>query len=555
LRSSIVAVLFLMSPTLAWGATVGIRTQSALEYDSNVARTSRGSEGDLIFRTIQRISFTDRGDGYGYSLRYALPYSVSMRTDVINNVDHHGGGTFDFKLGPKTNLAANSAFSISHGTSPITNETALEDGTSVLQVVNRGEQITNFNANLSLNHAFTSRMNGNFNFAYRLYDSTQRNRREVNSIAGATGLNYAVNSKSRVGLGVNFSYQDFADLPGQPGSTTLTTRVFASWVYRFDDSLSFSIRAGPTLISTHQRGADPVVEFPSSFVFNELEKDTVFPAGSLTFEDAGGLFRNGDALNIPAGSLLINPVEACPDAELPPPNENDRQLPCGAQSVIVNNGDPLNTAGIDAVKGSGSTELIFVDRDGDGFPDTPGSASDQTLTIFGSANLTKRWSPLVHSGIGYRRTQSDASGLAGSAILDAVNAFVRWRISPRLNATLRADWTQRQSVAPNLQTTLLVNGSTDAALLAVPLLPTVAEIADTAGGNRVFREVSNRVDTQRWGVASWIERTVTPNLDANLRVSFNRQSSRSGSAGSTTDFNEFSVIFGFTYTFDPIEVW
>ncbi len=34
-----------------------------------------------------------------------------------------------------------------------------------------------------------------------------------------------------------------------------------------------------------------------------------------------------------------------------------------------------------------------------------------------------------------------------------------------------------------------------------------------------------------------------------------RQISRSGSAGSSTDFNEFSVAFGFTYSFDSIEVW
>jgi hypothetical protein len=85
----------------------------------------------------------------------------------------------------------------------------------------------------------------------------------------------------------------------------------------------------------------------------------------------------------------------------------------------------------------------------------------------------------------------------------------------------------------------------------VAFLPTVAELT----GDRVFRKVSNRIDTQRWGFAGWIERTVTPNLDANLRASFNRQISRSGSAGSSTDFDEFSVIFGFTYSFDPIEVW
>ena len=555
MRSSIVAVLFLMSPGLAWGASIGIKSSSGLEYDSNVLRTGSRTVDDVIFRTIQRLSFTERGDGYGYSLRYAIPYSVSIRTDFVNHVDHFGGGTLDFQLGPKTNVGMNSGFSISHGTSNFQNQEQLEDGTSVPQIENRGERITNFNANASLSHAFTSRMQGNFNFAYRLFDSTQRNRRRVNSMAGATGLNYAVNSRNRVGFGVNFSYQDFADLVGQPGSSTLTTRVFASWVYRFDESLSFSIRAGPTFIGTQQRGADPVVEFPSSFVFNELTQDTVFPAGSLFFDTGGGLFGNANALNIPAGSLLLNPVDRCPDAGLTPPNQDDSRTPCNGVSVIVNNGDEPNTAAINAVKGSGPTVLTFVDRTGDGRSDPPPSFNDQSWTVFGSANLNKRWSPRVNSGIGYRRSQSDASGLGGSAILDAVNAFVGWTISTRMNATLRADWTQRTSVAPGLQTRLLVTRNTDQVLLDVPLLPTVAEIADPVTGNRVFSTVSNQIDTQRWGLAGWIERTITPNLDANLRISFNQQSSRSGSAGSSTDFNEFSVIFGFSYAFDPIEVW
>jgi len=121
LRSSIVAVLLLMSPTLAWGASVGISSRSALEYDSNVARTSEVAVDDIIFRTIQRLSVWERGDGYGYSLRYAIPYSVSMRTDVINNVDHLGGGALDFRLGPKTKVVLDSSFAITHGLSSLTN--------------------------------------------------------------------------------------------------------------------------------------------------------------------------------------------------------------------------------------------------------------------------------------------------------------------------------------------------------------------------------------------------------------------------------------------------
>ena len=60
MRSSIVAVLFLMSPALDWGATVGIRSSSGLEYSGNVGRTSKGTVDDLVFRTIQRLGISER---------------------------------------------------------------------------------------------------------------------------------------------------------------------------------------------------------------------------------------------------------------------------------------------------------------------------------------------------------------------------------------------------------------------------------------------------------------------------------------------------------------
>jgi hypothetical protein len=539
-----------MSPALAWGASVGLKTESALEYDSNVARTSRGAEDDMIFRTIQRVSLSERGDGYGYSLHYALPYSISLRTNVIDNLDHLGGGTLDFDLGPRTKLALDGRFSITHGTSPFQDQTQIDDGSSVPRIVNRGEQITNFNASLSLNHGFTSRILGNFNVAYRLFDSTQINRRRVNTIAGATGLNYLLNSRNRVGAGVNFSYQDFSDLPGQPGSMTLTTRIFASWVYRFDESLAFSIRAGPTLIATHQRGADPLVEFPSAFVFEEVDQSRTIP---ILFDlepppDGDGasdtLVANTD---VSAGDLLVFAVDQC-GSPADDPSITLASL-CTAPSWIPN--IPANAAAIDAVLNSGPTVLTFVDP-----PGAPPSFNDFNMTIFGSANLTKRWSPRVNSGVGYRRTQSDASGLGGSAVLDAVNAFVSWKVSKRMNATLRADWTQRESVSPTLATGSVIEACFSDPALCQALddvigLPTVAELT----GDRVFRKISRRIDSQRWAIAGLIRRTITPNLDVNLRASFNQQSSRSGTAGSSTDFNEFSVIFGFSYAFNPIEVW
>ena len=121
--------------------------------------------------------------------------------------------------------------------------------------------------------------------------------------------------------------------------------------------------------------------------------------------------------------------------------------------------------------------------------------------------------------------------------------------------TAKADRTSSikapSTVAPTLATGAVVVKSVDPDLAAVAFLPTVAELT----GDRVFSKVPRQIDTQRWAIGGWIDRTITPNLDARLRFNFNRQISQSGSAGSSTDFDDFSVIFSFTYTLDQIEVW
>ena len=548
MRGPIVAVLFAMAPVLAWGAQLGISTSSALEYDSNVGQTVDGKTDDLIFRTVQRLSFFERGNGYGYSLRYSVPYRVSIRTNVANDFDHYGGGAFDVQLGPRTTLAGDGSFSFINSSSTVSAETGLEDEGTVLAIAKQDELYTRATGSLGLDHTFTGRLNGRLDVSYDYFHSTVSDQHEVNTISGLTGLNYRVNSRSLVGFGANFSYQDFSDVPGRPGSTTLTTRVFASWVYRFDDSFSFSIRGGPTLISTDQRSAQPVVEAPSSFLFEELATDRNFPAGTFAIDtDDNG---TSDALfglpvTAPAGSVVIAPEDACPQLELGTRVVAGSPL-CSFQSLLVKG---VDDAAIDAVLGnlaSGPYPLPFEDP-----PGPPPSFNDQTLTFFGSFDLRKRWSPRLNSVIGYRRTQSDASGLGGSTILDTVNASVSWRISPLWRASLNANWTHRQSAAPTTRTFATVTGSADPALAAVPGLPTVAELT----GERVFRIVTNQVATTRWTVAGRMERTITPQLRASVDLRYNQQSSRSGSAGSATDFDNFIATLRFTYNFNAIDLW
>ena len=146
------------------------------------------------------------------------------------------------------------------------------------------------------------------------------------------------------------------------------------------------------------------------------------------------------------------------------------------------------------------------------------SDSDQGIAGFGTFSLDRRWTPTMASGVSYQRRQDTASGIAGSAILDAVALTHTWALGERWNLALRGDWTKRKS-ATNL-------------------------------------EVSNdELDTQRWGAGAVVSYSITRNLVGSVRYQYSNQSSQGDTAGRFSDFVGHVATLGLNYTLDPIEVW
>ena len=389
-------MIVLLGPTLVRSADLRLSTQGSVEYDSNIRRSPTNAESDAVWRFSQKMRLSQTESGYDYYVEYRLPYQVSTRTATLRDLNHFVAVGGRYQLGPKTSLSMRNNFTFVNSSSRL----QFEDDAGVLQIDRRDELITRISGGLTLGHVFTKRVQGSLNFPYSYFDSTDDNRRPVSTVGGVGSLSYAVDSKNRVGFGANVTRQAFDDLPGSPGSETITYRGFLSWIVRFDETLSLSLRGGPTLLSTRQN--------------------------------------------------------------------------------------------------------------------SPSAGRSETFTFFGTALLTKRWTPRVRTSINYRRTQSDASGLGGTTILDAVGASLSWRLSQLWSSSLRFDWTQRESVAG--------------------LDP-------------------NPISTRRWAIGARLVRTLSPRLKATLRLSFNRQLSRRRSAGRSTDFDTFGAILGFSYLFDPIAVW
>jgi opacity protein-like surface antigen len=144
--------------------------------------------------------------------------------------------------------------------------------------------------------------------------------------------------------------------------------------------------------------------------------------------------------------------------------------------------------------------------------------SDSRIAFLGSFTLDRRWSPTMLSGLAYSRQQDAASGVSGSAILDAVALTHTWALAERWTLAMRGDWTQRKSA-------------------------TSIEVGD------------EDLDTQRWGAGAVVSYKITRNLTGSVRYQYSKQKSKGNTAGRFSDFQSHVAALGFNYALDPIEVW
>jgi hypothetical protein len=144
--------------------------------------------------------------------------------------------------------------------------------------------------------------------------------------------------------------------------------------------------------------------------------------------------------------------------------------------------------------------------------------SDSRIAVFGDVSIDRRWTPTMASGLSYERRQDTASGVAGSAILDAVALTHTWAITERWSVAARGDWTQRKSAT------------------------------DVETGN-------DELDTQRWGAGAVAAYRITRNLTGSVRYQYGKQRSQGGTAGRFSDFEAHIATLGLNYALDPIEVW
>jgi opacity protein-like surface antigen len=383
----------------------------------------------------------------------------------------------------------------------VTNLVALDSPEASPSVGTFRQPVMRNDAELGLEYRFTPRLAGNLGFNSRIFVSDIPNRADNQVWAGSGSLVYTLSPRHQLGGGLAATFQNFDASNGglRPPSTTLFFNPFLTWTWFVDETTSVTITGGPTFVDVDQEAPPPAIQNADAIPFADLGAE-----GVVVFDinDCGQV--NGQrVLNLCSSALQIPSSD--PDAAVirSPANSTTLSFPAGT---------------------------------------APAGLSGSDWTYFAEAALSKRWTPQVASTLSYRRSDSTASGLRGSATLDIVTFLTSWRITELWRVGFRADFTRRESTSPTQTTLVVVEPSA--------LNPQYAESVELSSAI-----INNALDTNRWGVMARLTRRITRNLDASLRYAFNQQASKQGTAGRRSDFDDHLVTLGVVYTFDRWRLW
>jgi hypothetical protein len=504
--------LSLLLPGVSSGADVRLALAGSTEYDDNVFRSESNKKDDVVFRVTPQVNIVEDREKLNYSVGYMLPYEVGVQyTDAINDFNHLVNANFRYRATPQTEIFGSDSFYYVEGlfrqqqdaTDPEVGD--LGD--------DRARVLDNY-VELGVGHYFTPRLSGSLTVNQGIYDTDQQARSNTLSFGAVASGAYQLTERHQLGSGFSYSRQMFDDTFNRAGSDTDYYNLFGSWKWTFDETTTFEIQAGPALIHSSQDDPSATLEDQPPIPYQENGRQLGFPND----DDAiiVSLFQNCPVVD--GDTLLFDPAGRT----------------CALQQLVR----PINNATIDAITGAAPITLTYP------VGAEPQGVTDTRVTYFANATLTKRWTPTLASSLSYVRREDTASGIDGGAVLDAVMLTSTWRISERWDASVRSDWTLRQSATEGARQYVIVTPQ------AVPGL--VGNVAAFVPDGLTQIDSSDSLDTQRWGVATRLAYRLTKNTVTALQYSYNKQSSDGDTVGQSSDFDNHLVTFTVQYNFEPI---
>jgi hypothetical protein len=512
-------------------------------YDNNVFRTEKDEKDDATFRFGPAVRFRDETSKLNYRVSYNPVYEKFASWTDADAWSHFANGALDYQFSDRTSASLSNNFrfaqSLNRGPLITQSDAAGNDLDFAPDTEVQRDDIYLNTASAAVYHNFTAHTKGEFSVRHDFFDSERKNTTKNNSVAGFANVMHALTARDQLGLGAGTTWQRFEGIRGQPQTDTFIFRITGSWIHNFGQDTELTLRAGPAVIYTDQDSAQTGSEllYPNRLVTSQdggpKSVSAAYAALGLDFpNDAQDLDGNpmlaGDTIG--SGSVLIPEDSKCRTQMVNGQTVFDRSA-CSF-NVVVDVDDPAYTAIANSIANAGRVNLNYVSGNGGG--------SDTRVTAFGEISLSHHWFPELSSSASYTRSDSGATSLGSSTILDRVMVKTTWTPTRRWDLQVQGDWLQRKSSTDISNTYLVIDGTDLGASSLV-----------TTSTGLVTGTTNEAVDTEYWRVSGRIAYRTSRRSTVTLRASYHDQDTKRATTRSNSSFKNVLVFLGFRYDLDP----
>lgn len=488
-------------------------------------------EDDFSFRTGPDLRVREAQGDLTYDLKYRLRYEEFVRLNGISDFDHAVDASLAWNATDRLTLSASNVFVDSAslgaateflGTTPAQ---ALIDPDIVVRATR--ERVQRNAASTSARYRLGPLWELTVSGDHEYFEYEDEFNADSMSINGSAQLTRGVTRRLVAGFGGSVQRQEFTyDVANVDDSGTSFAQAYAIANYQISPTLRLAASAGPALSMPDDVETEDVevVSFQPWDITTCPQQDgtTVVPLGQALFQTlgrAGGcrvLVRTGAELGVQPG------------------NDNP----------FVPTVSPLQLS-----------ERVAIPFEGD-------TGIEDSLTYFARVSLEKQWK-LWNATLTYSRSASSGSGLGTSTIVDAFSSELRWTPTQRMTLRLRGGMTMQSAVSEvNQQLVSVVPGVRNVTFQGAledgdgdptnnPVVqvtrPAVVPIPQAVISGE---KIDNPIDVRSYRVELRGDYRVSHNLSANGSASWYRQTNSNEFQDSNRE--EFRVVLGMTWTFDPI---
>lgn len=241
-----------LAPAKAHQVQIGV--EQGVDVQSNAFGSRVSPVTDGRYRLIPVVTLEQPDSDFTYFLRYRPIYSGYFRSDGINGVDHQIRATSSYQFDARDIIRLESNFFRARG---IRSNTFTDAAGQLDSIPTLAGTTQRFDAELSLDHAFSSRTTGTMGVRYNRWDYSDSSNVDNQGYGARLQLTHAPTARWSVGANVDGRYRTFDETGLSPASfsTVINANLIAE--IQLTDRLSFEASGGPAGVFSRQSEPGP----------------------------------------------------------------------------------------------------------------------------------------------------------------------------------------------------------------------------------------------------------------------------------------------------------